>query len=248
MLPSAILFDLDNTLVHRGESIEAYSRSFFAEYQDSLEPHCAQDIYAVVMRQDNGGYLPPCSPFASISESVASGLFSTLRWRDRPSLAALRAHWMAHDVEHTVEMPGASALIAQIATLGLPMGVISNGKHASRVGRVSKLAFGKHMRLVLSSENAGVKKPDARIFHLAAAQLGVQPKDCWYIGDHPLNDVEGAQRAGMRAVWLSGFHEWPLARPAPEFTVSSLTEVLPLLEQAFDQEPATEEKVRGLQA
>jgi len=34
----------------------------------------------------------------------------------------------------------------------------------------------------------------------------VQPEQCLYIGDHPVNDVQGATAAGMHALWMQGFH------------------------------------------
>lgn len=53
-----------------------------------------------------------------------------------------------------------------------------------------------------------------------------------YVGDHPINDVKGAESAGMKAVWLSGFHPWPQSEAPPVSTVDALEDVLPLLDQA----------------
>ena len=33
------------------------------------------------------------------------------------------------------------------------------------------------------------------------------PEECLFIGDHPINDIQGAQNAGMHPVWMEGFHE-----------------------------------------
>ncbi len=59
------------------------------------------------------------------------------------------------------------------------------------------------MKVVGSS---GVSKPDPFIFTHTVRQAGFEPNECVYIGDHPLNDIMGATRAGMTAVWLAGFH------------------------------------------
>ena len=54
---------------------------------------------------------------------------------------------------------------------------------------------------VLSSE-VGMAKPDPRIYALAAERLGVDAKDCLYVGDGSDGELSGAERAGMTAVLM----------------------------------------------
>jgi putative hydrolase of the HAD superfamily len=49
---------------------------------------------------------------------------------------------------------------------------------------------------------AGMKKPDPRIYHLALEKLKVSPGECCYIGDGSSQELSGAVRAGLRAVQL----------------------------------------------
>jgi putative hydrolase of the HAD superfamily len=55
--------------------------------------------------------------------------------------------------------------------------------------------------LVVSGQ-VGIEKPDARIFHLALEQAGVEPADAVYVGDHPKLDVEASEAVGMVPVLL----------------------------------------------
>ena len=55
---------------------------------------------------------------------------------------------------------------------------------------------------VVFAQDHRVVKPDKGIFEVVERQLGVGPAACVLVGDHPLNDVVGAKRAGWRAVWL----------------------------------------------
>lgn len=48
----------------------------------------------------------------------------------------------------------------------------------------------------------GVEKPDSRIFHEAARQLGVKPECVVHIGDSPEEDVAGAVAAGFGAILI----------------------------------------------
>jgi len=55
---------------------------------------------------------------------------------------------------------------------------------------------------VVTSDQAGVRKPDPGIFLQACVQLGVEPAQAAVIGDSP-NDAEGARAAGCRALLVS---------------------------------------------
>ena len=53
------------------------------------------------------------------------------------------------------------------------------------------------------SETAGFTKPDSRIFEIALEKLCVEPSDAVMIGDSWEEDILGAYKAGIRAVWFN---------------------------------------------
>ena len=63
----------------------------------------------------------------------------------------------------------------------------------------------QHFSFQLFSDEANVSKPSPVFFNALlenARQLhgsGLQPEHIWHLGDNPLADVQGAERAGMRA-------------------------------------------------
>ena len=52
----AVLFDLDNTLTHRGRSVSALSQSLVDTYRSQLNFVDVEQIESIVNRIDNGGY------------------------------------------------------------------------------------------------------------------------------------------------------------------------------------------------
>jgi putative hydrolase of the HAD superfamily len=228
MKPLAILFDLDNTLAHRDPSIASYARRFVADFGARLPATPSEAVAALIIERDGGGYGVPGSPFASVRDDVAHALITRLRWREAPPADELTRHWFAHFPACSVEMPGATALIDRLVASGLRVGIVSNGMEASRRALARGLGLDRRVGTLLSSERAGVRKPDARIFELGAAELEVPADRCWFVGDHPVNDVAGAHAAGMRALWLRGFHDWP-AGLEPRTAIASLAEIEPLL-------------------
>jgi 2-haloalkanoic acid dehalogenase type II len=55
---------------------------------------------------------------------------------------------------------------------------------------------------IVSAGDAGVGKPDARIFHLACERLGLAPGEVLHVGDDLELDVCGALDAGLQAAWV----------------------------------------------
>jgi epoxide hydrolase-like predicted phosphatase len=53
--------------------------------------------------------------------------------------------------------------------------------------------------LMIFSDEEGMAKPDARLYHLAAARLGVPPDEVIFVDDVPRN-IEAARAVGMLAV------------------------------------------------
>ena len=78
------------------------------------------------------------------------------------------------------------------------VGSVTNGN-----ADLGAIGLAHHFSVSVAAHELGRSKPDAAIFHLACAQLGVAPAEALYVGDDILLDVRGAQQAGLRAVWMN---------------------------------------------
>ncbi|HXZ62104.1 MAG TPA: HAD family hydrolase [Acidimicrobiales bacterium] len=77
------------------------------------------------------------------------------------------------------------------------LGLLSNGSRLPET-----VGLSAYFESVVFAQDHRVAKPDKGIFEVAERQLGVDPTACVLVGDHLVNDVAGAKRAGWRAVWL----------------------------------------------
>ena len=75
---------------------------------------------------------------------------------------------------------------------------------------------------------AGMRKPDPRIYALTCERLGVAPGRCLYVGDGNSDELAGAERAGMTSLRIHVPYETlpDAADPWPGPEVSALGEVL----------------------
>ena len=78
------------------------------------------------------------------------------------------------------------------------IGSISNGN-----ADLQAIGLAHHFHVSVAASQIGCAKPDPAIFHVACNALGVAPAEAVYVGDDVLLDVDGAQRAGLRAVWMN---------------------------------------------
>ena len=220
MAIAAVLFDLDNTLTHRDQSIQAYTQHLLKHFstalnrQDNVQYQTALEI---IRRIDNGGY--PQKEYLtqpSIAGSVADALIQHLDWQRAPQLEELTEFWFSQFGLSAVAMAGAEQLLQTLKAQHYRLAVISNGGHATRLKILEGLGFSSYFDEILSSELVGVSKPNAEIFLYACSKLKVDPQHSVYIGDHPVNDYQGATQAGLNALLLSGFHASQYLKDVPE--------------------------------
>jgi len=84
---------------------------------------------------------------------------------------------------------------------GLRLGIVSNWD--SRLRRICEgLGLDRYLDFIVISAEAGVRKPDPRIFEKALSAAGVRPDEAIHVGDLLEEDVEGARRAGLRGVLI----------------------------------------------
>lgn len=79
---------------------------------------------------------------------------------------------------------------------------------------------------VVVSDEVGWRKPKPVIFELALQRMGTAPGDALFVGDRADIDVAGAQGVGMSAAWINrDGSPLPEGVQAPEFEIRDLAEL-----------------------
>ena len=112
------------------------------------------------------------------------------------------------------------------------LGVIANQNYGTeqRLYNWNLLQF---FDIIASSAELGMAKPDPAIFEWALSQANCCPKNAVMVGDRLDNDMAPANRLGMHTVrllrGLGAYHNPQSVDEKPEYTISSLAELLDLL-------------------
>ena len=79
----------------------------------------------------------------------------------------------------------------------------SDGTLGMKRRRIHRQPFLKYLEtIVVAGEDTPDVKPSKAPFKLVARRLGLQPRDCVYIGDNPNTDIDGAKGVGMLMILL----------------------------------------------
>jgi len=125
----------------------------------------------------------------------------------------------------------AMSTINRLRKGGLKLGMVSDsdGTPGMKMKRIRRQPFLKSLEaIVVAGEDTPSVKPSRRPFTLVAERLGLQTRNCAYIGDNPNTDIEGAKGVGMMMILVKrrgpkGGH--------PDHIARSLSDVARLLIQ-----------------
>lgn len=105
------------------------------------------------------------------------------------------------DAETFVAYPDAIPCLRALHEAGFRLAVVSNWDRTLH-GILHHTGLHGYFEFALASLEEGVEKPDPRVFRIALDRLGLAPKEAVHVGDHPVDDVQGAISAGIRPIHL----------------------------------------------
>jgi putative hydrolase of the HAD superfamily len=100
-------------------------------------------------------------------------------------------------------MPGVADVLPRMA---LPLAVWANTRVAGEAdvrGWLDRAGLGPLFHWVITSVDAGVRKPAQEFFQYALARGGFTKDDVLFVGNQLNTDIAGAEAYGIRTVWLS---------------------------------------------
>ncbi|MFF2912104.1 HAD family hydrolase [Paenibacillus sp. NPDC057934] len=221
----AVLFDLDGTLLDRDSSLKR-----FVDMQHQRWGHCLGHIpkKAFINRfveLDARGYVWKDAVYQQLMDEFG---IQGATWEE------LLEDYVSQFHQACVPFPNLIELLKELQQREIELGLITNGFTALQMSNIQALGIERYFSSILVSEQEGLRKPDHRIFKVAAERLGVAPEESIYVGDHPMNDVQASREAGMRAIWKK--HEYWESAIHADAVIDDLSELIGVLENFIDIE------------
>ena len=191
----AVLFDFDETLQDRTLAFEGYMDAFLDEYLPNISQK-EREAHKQDMRiTGNGGYVNRVE--------WCTNLVKMWGWENAPDATVLANHYDYNFGDFNVIFENSIPLLKELKARGYLTGVITNGPSVLQNHKMDTSGLRPYCDIVVVSGDEGVHKPDPRLFEITAERLGVKPQECVYVGDHPVNDIQGALSAGMGAIRMN---------------------------------------------
>ena len=233
-MTSAVCFDVDFTLIHPGPTFHSQGyRRFGSRHGLTLdEARFDQAVAAAAPILDEAqGDIYDAAIFHRYTATIIRAMGGEGAGVE-PCAVEIYDEWATNrHFEMYDDVPDA---LKAIAARGLRIGLISNS-HRCLASFQHHFELGGLISAAVSSSQHGYLKPHPSIFQAALHLLGVPPGDAVMVGDSVGQDIEGARRAGMRAILVRrGSAGQPFGGVADGGVpvISTLRELLPLLEMS----------------
>ena len=121
--------------------------------------------------------------------------------------------------------PGVESTLADLSTKFL-LGTLTNGN-----ANVKKMKISKYFDFSFSAEDVGAPKPEPEMFLRALQHTGLAGREVVYVGDDPINDVDGAKNAGLLTIWKKKGETTSGGVTNPDATISQINELPDVIDE-----------------
>ena len=232
MPTEAVIFDLDDTLVVEVASADAAFRATCAVAHEKYGIDPKELHQTVRLKARELWYASPARAYCvDIGISSWEGLWARFLGDD-PNLETLRAwaptyrleSWSRALAEYGVRDPSFAEQLADtfrkerrarhivyadarptLEDVGQTyrLALLTNGAADLQREKIRASKLAPFFDVVVISGEVGVRKPEPQIFALVLDRLGLTAETAVMVGNSLSSDVAGAQRAGLKGVWLN---------------------------------------------
>ncbi len=206
-----LLIDLDDTLIDREAAFRRWAATYAARL--GLPPAEADWLIAA----DRGG--------GEKREQLAE-LIVTRYGLGSDQQGAVVDELRRGLIEHLEPDAAVPAALDQARAAGWTVVVVTNGQVAQQEQKLHRAGLAGHVSGWVISEGVGLRKPDPKIFRLAAERVNQSLAGAWMIGDSPEHDIAGAREAGIGSVWLRRGRQWEHETFAPDYIADNFLAAL----------------------
>ena len=126
--------------------------------------------------------------------------------------------------------------LSRLRTAGWRVAIVTNGTADNQLGKIRNTGLADAVDAWVLSGAEGIRKPDTRLFEIAAQRCGTTlAKGGWMVGDNLVADVGGGQGAGLRTIWIDR-GTWPGRDHAAHHVVTDVIQAMEILRR--DSAPA----------
>jgi putative hydrolase of the HAD superfamily len=239
VLPKAILFDLDDTLISAYNRPDRAWMTIAHEFAVELCPNPPAEVAAAINHSadvfwaDAERHRVGRLQLIDARVTIVADAFAAIARAGRtpPGDAVVRRMAARYNTLRDEQMhlfEGAHHVVDTFRARGVRLALITNGAAAPQRAKVERFDLTHRFHHIQIEGEHGFGKPEERAYRHALATLGVEPSETWMVGDNLEWEVVAPQRLGIHAIWHDVAGEGLPADSAarPDRVIRSLHELL----------------------
>lgn len=225
ILPRAVVFDLDGTLVDTAPDL-ANAMNWVLQ-SEGVAPLPIDTVRPLVGR---GARILLSRGFTASSVTLTDTELDRL-------LPRFLTYYGDHVAEQSTIFPGVVTALEALAAADVRLAVCTNKPIGLAESLLDALGLTRHFQIMLGGDSLDVRKPDPRHLLETVSRLGLAPADSIMVGDSE-TDIKAARGAAVPIVGVNfGYTETPIHELAPDHIIGHFDELIPAL-KTLGRKPA----------
>jgi len=196
--PQAVIFDTDNTLYPFEPAHKAATAATVEKAINRLG--ISSDQFLTAYNQARKEIKDVLGPTASSHSRLLyfQRTIEVLGMRTQilMTLELEQTYWRTF-LSHCTLFPNVKEFLLELKSEGILTAVLTDLTAQIQFRKLIYFDLDELFDYVVTSEEAGMDKPDQRPFEITVNKLNVDPKNIWMVGDNPTTDMVGANYFGM---------------------------------------------------
>jgi len=238
VLPKAILFDLDDTLIRAyAQPEDAWTRLLrvFAAHLDAHDAAAIERVRVAVMEESRTFWndqaaaakwrlnIPQARRLA-----VRQGLARIGKSDEALADKIADAFTEMRRNEYRL-YPDAHATVDTLRDAGVRLALVTNGASDMQRAKIERFDLGHRFHHIQIEGEFGQGKPELAVYRHALHQLGCEAGDAWMVGDNYEWEVVAPQKLGMCGIWYD-----PYGAGVPGHATAQPTRVIKRLSELLE--------------
>lgn len=109
------------------------------------------------------------------------------------------------------------------------LALVTNGASDLQREKIEGSGLAKYFDEIVIAGDVGIRKPEPEIFNIVLNRIGTKPDETIMVGNDLESDIEGAQKIGIKFVWLNRNKEKNQSNIKPDYEVNTINEIQNIL-------------------
>ena len=238
IVPKAILFDLDGTIITSETIAEQAWREackIAAKANKKLDSRKLFNLINEIRESYWNDPVKNAEGRKNIPQArtwIVEQALSRIGVADRALAGSIELKYSTRKDELTGFFPNTEDVLQRLSERNVKLVLVTNGEGEVQREKINRFRLERYFTACLIEGELGYGKPDLRVYQTALSKLAISAEEAWMIGNDLHYDLSGSKELGIFSVWCD-FEKKGLpsgSKVIPDKIIRDIAELLPLID------------------